>query len=98
MKHYGFPPAAYIGWIRIARPGSILGPQQAYLNAMDQRMMDAGGAKKREELFKLFNVSQLSSGLDSINLNGYSEEEKKVMMYGEKGQGEYLSDAKRGRK
>jgi cell division cycle 14 len=32
MKHYGFPPAAYIGWIRIVRPGSILGPQQAYLN------------------------------------------------------------------
>lgn len=28
MKHYGFPPAAFIGWIRIARPGSILGPQQ----------------------------------------------------------------------
>ena len=27
MKHYGFPPAAFIGWIRIARPGSILGPQ-----------------------------------------------------------------------
>ena len=26
MKHFGFPPAAYIGWIRIARPGSILGP------------------------------------------------------------------------
>ena len=28
MKHLGFPPAAFIGWIRIARPGSILGPQQ----------------------------------------------------------------------
>ena len=27
MKHYGFPPADFIGWIRIARPGSILGPQ-----------------------------------------------------------------------
>ena len=27
MKHTGFPPAAFIGWIRIARPGSILGPQ-----------------------------------------------------------------------
>jgi len=27
MKHFGFPPAAFIGWIRIARPGSILGPQ-----------------------------------------------------------------------
>ena len=32
MKHYGFPPAPFIGWIRIARPGSILGPQQVYLN------------------------------------------------------------------
>ncbi len=27
MKHYGFPPEAFTGWIRIARPGSILGPQ-----------------------------------------------------------------------
>jgi cell division cycle 14 len=26
MKHYGFPASAFIGWIRIARPGSILGP------------------------------------------------------------------------
>ena len=31
MKHYKFPAAAFIGWIRIARPGSILGPQQHYL-------------------------------------------------------------------
>jgi len=31
MKHFGFPPAPFIGWIRIARPGSILGPQQQYL-------------------------------------------------------------------
>lgn len=26
MKHIGFPPADFTGWIRIARPGSILGP------------------------------------------------------------------------
>jgi cell division cycle 14 len=31
MKHYHFPAAKFIGWIRIARPGSILGPQQNYL-------------------------------------------------------------------
>ena len=31
MKHFKFPAAAFIGWIRIARPGSILGPQQHYL-------------------------------------------------------------------
>lgn len=26
MKHYHFPAADFIGWIRICRPGSILGP------------------------------------------------------------------------
>ena len=31
MKHYQIPAEAFIGWIRIARPGSILGPQQFYL-------------------------------------------------------------------
>jgi len=63
MKHYGFPPAAYIGWIRIARPGSILGPQQNYLVNMDKRMMDLGGDKKRLELFKMLNTSQATSGM-----------------------------------
>ena len=96
MKHYGFPPAAYIGWIRIARPGSILGPQQAYLINMDKRMMDLGGDKKRPELLKMVNTNQVQMGMQNMNLgNNYSEEEKKVAMYGEKGQGEYLTDAKR---
>lgn len=31
MKHFRFPAAAFIGYIRIARPGSILGPQQHFL-------------------------------------------------------------------
>jgi len=26
MKHFKFPAVYFIGWIRIARPGSILGP------------------------------------------------------------------------
>lgn len=31
MKHYRFTAAEAIAWIRIARPGSIIGPQQRYL-------------------------------------------------------------------
>jgi len=31
IKHYHFPAADFIGWIRICRPGSVLGPQQFYL-------------------------------------------------------------------
>ena len=36
MKHYKFPAAAFIGWIRVVRPGSILGPQQYYLLDMEE--------------------------------------------------------------
>lgn len=43
MKHFGFPAAAFTGWIRIARPGSILGPQQNYLIQNEKKMMDMGG-------------------------------------------------------
>ena len=31
MKHFKFPAAAFIGYIRICRPGSVLGPQQKFL-------------------------------------------------------------------
>lgn len=31
IKHYGFSAADFIGWIRLCRPGSILGPQQYFL-------------------------------------------------------------------
>jgi cell division cycle 14 len=31
MKHFRFPAAAFIGYIRICRPGSVLGPQQHFL-------------------------------------------------------------------
>ena len=42
MKHYHFPAAAFIGWIRIARPGSILGPQQNFLIDMEKVMREEG--------------------------------------------------------
>lgn len=46
MKHYGFPAAAFIGWIRIWRPGSVLGPQQHYLIENEQEMFELGGIKQ----------------------------------------------------
>lgn len=35
MKHYKIPARAMIGWIRICRPGSVLGPQQHFLCAKE---------------------------------------------------------------
>lgn len=51
-------------------------------------MMDAGGARKREELFKMVNTNQVTYGIQNMSLNegpNYTKEEKKVAMYGEKG-------------
>ena len=42
MKHYHFNAADFIGWIRIARPGSILGPQQHFLIEMEKIMKEKG--------------------------------------------------------
>ena len=33
MKHYKFTAAESIAWIRICRPGSVIGPQQNFLEA-----------------------------------------------------------------
>ena len=66
---------------------------------MDKRMMEAGGEQKRSELLSKFASNKMSAGFEAMSLNNnYSEEEKKVAMYGEKGQGEYLTDAKRDRR
>lgn len=34
IKHYHFNAADLIGWVRLCRPGSILGPQQYFLLEM----------------------------------------------------------------
>jgi len=44
MKHYHIPARAFIGWCRISRPGSILGPQQQFLLDMQTDMFQAGSA------------------------------------------------------
>lgn len=41
MKHYHFPARALIGWLRICRPGSILGPQQQFMCDKQDEMFRA---------------------------------------------------------
>lgn len=47
------------------------------------------------------NAHKVQSGMNNLNLGGpveYSAEEAKVARHGEKGQGDYLVEAQRGRK
>lgn len=46
MKHYRFPPKEFTGFIRVVRPGSILGPQQHWMVNFAPKMFEAGDAFK----------------------------------------------------
>jgi cell division cycle 14 len=45
MKHWGFTAAEVIGWMRVARPGSVIGPQQQFMESIQDAMHQAGAAK-----------------------------------------------------
>jgi len=48
MKHYRLTAAECIAWIRIARPGSIIGPQQHYLEDKQNSMWMVGDMHRSE--------------------------------------------------
>ena len=50
MKHYKFPAAYLIGWFRIARPGTILGPQQHYMLEKESKYLGTLSLNSRVEM------------------------------------------------
>ena len=42
MKHHGFAAKEALGYIRVCRPGSVIGPQQNFVVAQEARMQAAG--------------------------------------------------------
>lgn len=85
MKHFRFPARAFIGWNRICRPGSVLGPQQQFLVDMQQEMFAAGahlpGPAERA----------LVQGMGRLSVRDNSQFEQ----HEDVGQGERLCGAKR---
>lgn len=49
MKHYRFTAAEAIGYIRLCRPGSIIGPQQHYLKEMEQTLWYQGDLYRQQQ-------------------------------------------------
>ena len=48
MKHYGYTAREAIAWCRVCRPGSVVGPQQQYLESKQSQMW-AEGRRFRQE-------------------------------------------------
>ncbi len=46
MKHYGFCAPEAIAWLRLCRPGSVIGPQQTFLHTQEKLMHRKGAAAR----------------------------------------------------
>ena len=80
MKHYQIPAEVFIGWIRIARPGSVLGPQQYYMCQVESKYLHNSPQKQKKK-----------NGLSNLEM---SPEDKMKSIRGEGGQADYLIGAK----
>lgn len=92
MKHHQFPARAWIGWNRICRPGSILGPQQQFLIDMQQDMFQAGMASRRPQAPPQHAQDALAARMAELNLRDRTQAET----WEDVGQGDRLCNAKRG--
>ncbi|XP_054895126.1 dual specificity protein phosphatase CDC14B isoform X3 [Poeciliopsis prolifica] len=74
MKHYGLTAAEAIAWIRICRPGSIIGPQQNFVEEKQNTLWAEGDGFREKKLNERENgkmaVTRILSGVDDITING----------------------------
>eukprot|EP00439_Symbiodinium_sp_Y106_P082112 s250_g21.t1 len=89
MKHYRWPARAWIGWNRICRPGSILGPQQQFLCDMQQDMWQAGEALRGPVAGP--KVAEIEKKMGDLSVRDRTQAERVEDV----GQGERLVGAKR---
>ncbi|KAJ8277758.1 hypothetical protein GJAV_G00079550 [Gymnothorax javanicus] len=72
MKHYRFTAAEAIAWIRVCRPGSIIGPQQHFLEEKQASLWmqgDVQRSKHKQRLAEERGVSHLISGMDDLTIS-----------------------------
>jgi len=105
MKHYKFPAPDLIGWLRLARPGTVLGPQQQFLcdkqAAMFKRNDQSAIFKTIYPLVKEFwerrenPVVEEMQRLQLVDKSpGMSHQDKQIAEHGDLGQANRLLAAK----
>ncbi|XP_041126522.1 dual specificity protein phosphatase CDC14AB-like isoform X1 [Polyodon spathula] len=73
MKHYKFTATEAIAWIRICRPGSIIGPQQHFLEEKQASLCiqgDVHRSKQKQRPLDAGRVSNIISSMDDISISG----------------------------
>lgn len=62
MKHYMLTAEETIGWLRIVRPGSIIGPQQQYMKDLQHRMWREGEVACNGSVSRPLHVQYAGTG------------------------------------
>ncbi|XP_053928915.1 dual specificity protein phosphatase CDC14A isoform X2 [Cuculus canorus] len=71
MKHYKFTHAEAIAWIRICRPGSIIGPQQHFLEEKQAMLWLEGDLMRSKQKQRVVdgNINRVLCGLNDISIS-----------------------------
>jgi len=88
MKHYKFPANAVVGWIRLVRPGSILGNQQQFLIEREKHLHSLSEEspvfKTVKHLVKDFwtrrEESSICKGIESIQFTMRSQSTQSLVI------------------
>lgn len=78
MKHYKFTAAESIAWLRICRPGSVIGPQQQFLEEKQSWLWSQGDLFRSQNKSAMTNSPRIMSVLSHkahSNLGNYKGEE-----------------------
>ncbi|KAM6262072.1 dual specificity protein phosphatase CDC14A [Porphyrio hochstetteri] len=71
MKHFKFTHAEAIAWIRICRPGSIIGPQQHFLEEKQAMLWLEGDLIRTKQKQRVVdgNINRVLCGLNDISIS-----------------------------
>ncbi|XP_072854113.1 dual specificity protein phosphatase CDC14A isoform X1 [Pogona vitticeps] len=86
MKHYRFTHSEAIAWVRICRPGSIIGPQQHFLEEKQPMLWVQGDifrSKQKPRGVEEDSVNRVLSGLEDISISGTWNKVENMDKYGE---------------
>jgi len=73
IKHYHFSAPEAIAWIRLCRPGSVIGPQQQFLQQVQLRLWRQGEILKKKALSRDNNEEEtISKDFKSLSMTSYN--------------------------
>ncbi|KAM6168888.1 dual specificity protein phosphatase CDC14A isoform 2-T2 [Erethizon dorsatum] len=86
MKHYRFTHAEIIAWIRICRPGSIIGPQQHFLEEKQASLWVQGDifrSKLKNRPSNEGSINKILSSMDDMSIGGNISKIQNMDRFGE---------------